>query len=156
MKAMTADRIAMLVGTAALTLLAGALGFQYIGHLAPCEMCHWQRWAHIAAGVFGLGGGFCMARGNMPRNDIVAWLAIVCVTLSGAIALYQAGMQAHILPGPSSCTGHRFVLGSHETPQVQCDVVTWTLFGLSLAVYNAIASFAIAAAGTFWMGKRTA
>jgi disulfide bond formation protein DsbB len=117
-------------------------------------MCHWQRWAHIAAGVIGLGGGFAVARRNMPRNDAIAWLAIICITVSGAIALYQAGMQAGILPGPSSCTGHRFVLGSHETPQVQCDVVTWTLFGLSLAVYNALASFGIAALGATLLVKK--
>ena len=27
-----------------LALLAGAWGSQLIGHLYPCEMCHWQRW----------------------------------------------------------------------------------------------------------------
>ena len=31
------------------TLLAGALGSQYLGGLHPCEMCHWQRWPHYAA-----------------------------------------------------------------------------------------------------------
>ncbi len=30
-------------------LLGGALGSQYLGGLAPCEMCYWQRWPHGAA-----------------------------------------------------------------------------------------------------------
>ena len=30
-------------------LLAGAFGSQYLGHLFPCEMCWWQRYAHLAA-----------------------------------------------------------------------------------------------------------
>jgi len=38
-----AERVALLAGLAALALILGALGFQYIGHLKPCEMCHWQR-----------------------------------------------------------------------------------------------------------------
>ena len=32
-------------------------------------------------------------------------------------------------------------------PEVSCNVVTWSLFGLSLAAYNAIFSFLIAADG---------
>ena len=32
-----------------LSLLAGALGSQYLGGLHPCEMCYWQRWPHGAA-----------------------------------------------------------------------------------------------------------
>ena len=35
-------------------LLAGAWGSQLVGHLYPCEMCHWQRWPHYAALPFAL------------------------------------------------------------------------------------------------------
>ena len=41
----TARLIALLLPAA---LLAGAWGSQLLG-LAPCEMCHWQRWPHYAA-----------------------------------------------------------------------------------------------------------
>jgi disulfide bond formation protein DsbB len=50
------DRIATALGMVALALVLGALGFQILGHLAPCEMCHWQRWAHICAAIVGLAG----------------------------------------------------------------------------------------------------
>ena len=54
---MRAETVARGVGLGALALIAGALGFQYIGGIAPCEMCHWQRWPHIAAAIIGIVGG---------------------------------------------------------------------------------------------------
>jgi disulfide bond formation protein DsbB len=138
-----ADKIALGIGLGSLALILGALGFQYIGGVAPCEMCHWQRWPHIAAAIIGI-VVVALAR---DKARALAWLAVVLVLASGLIGLYQSGMQWRILPGPSSCSGHRFVIGSNMTADVQCDVVTWQLFGLSLAAYNAIFSFLIAGLG---------
>jgi disulfide bond formation protein DsbB len=81
------------------------------------------------------------------NTRMLALTALALVLISGLIGLYQSGMQWGILPGPSSCSGQRFVLGSNMTPIVQCDAVTWQLFGLSLAAYNAIFSFLIAGLG---------
>jgi disulfide bond formation protein DsbB len=39
-------------------------------------------------------------------------------------------------------------------PEVQCNVVTWSLFGLSLAAYNAIFSLAAAAAGLLLLKRQ--
>jgi disulfide bond formation protein DsbB len=137
------------VGIGALALLFGALGFQYIGGVKPCEMCHWQRWAHIAAALVGI-IGVMLAK---DKARALAWTAVALVTLSGLIGLYQSGMQWGFLPGPASCSGHRFVLGSSMVPDVQCDVVTWQLFGLSLAVYNAIFSFLLAGVASLGLMK---
>jgi disulfide bond formation protein DsbB len=38
-------------------------------------------------------------------------------------------------------------MGSNVTPVIQCDVVTWKLFGLSLAGYNGIISLGTALLG---------
>ena len=138
------ERIARGVGLGALVLVLGALGFQYIGGIAPCEMCHWQRWPHIAAAIIGI-VGVAFAR---DKARPLAWTAVLLVLLSGLIGFYQSGMQWGLLPGPSACSGHRFVMGSNMVPDVQCDVVTWSLLGLSLATYNAIFSFLIAALGS--------
>jgi disulfide bond formation protein DsbB len=139
-----AETVARGVGLGGLTLILGALGFQYIGHIAPCEMCHWQRWPHIAAAIIGI-IGISFAR---DKARALAWTVIALVLVSGLIGLYQSGMQWGFLPGPSACSGHRFVMGSNVIPEVQCDVVTWSLFGLSLATYNAIFSFLIAGLGS--------
>jgi hypothetical protein len=137
------------VGIGALALILGALGFQYIGGVAPCEMCHWQRWPHIAAVIIGI-LGVALAR---DKARTLAWTVIALVLISGLIGLYQSGMQWGFLPGPSACSGHRFVMGTNMVPEVQCDVVTWSLFGLSLATYNAIFSFLIAGLGSLVLLK---
>ncbi|HEV7960454.1 MAG TPA: disulfide bond formation protein B [Rhizomicrobium sp.] len=150
-----ADRIAIAVGSGGALLVLGALGIQYIGGIAPCEMCHWQRWAHIAAAIVGILGGLSVKRESTARY--LVWAAIAFVLLSGLIGAYQTGTEYHILPGPAACTGHRYVLGSNmPAPEVQCDVVTWSLFGLSMASYNALCSFLIAALGAFALTKGAA
>ena len=137
------------MGLASLALVLGALGFQYLGGIAPCEMCHWQRWPHIAASIIGI----VLVR-FAPRNArALAWICVGLLLITGGLGLYQTGMQNHLLPGPSSCSGHRFVVGSNMVPDVQCDVVTWELFGLSLAAYNAIFSFLIAGLGAIALVK---
>jgi disulfide bond formation protein DsbB len=79
----------------------------------------------------------------------LAVMTVLLVFVSGLIGAYQAGMQWGFLPGPSACTvTHPYVLGSGAPePEISCNVVTWSLFGLSLAAYNALISFALTATG---------
>lgn len=152
LQSLRADRIAFLVGMGGLCLFLGALGFQYLGGIAPCEMCHWQRWAHVGAALTGITAITATKSDSAARS--LAWIAILFVMTSGLIGAYQTGMEYHLLPGPASCSGHRYVLGSGAPPpEVQCDVVTWQLFGLSMATYNALCSFLIAALGAFALSK---
>ncbi len=143
-----------MMGAGALALLLGALGFQYLVHLAPCEMCHWQRWPHIAAAITGI------ALVPILRNNThaLAWLVVALITVSGLIGAYQAGLQWGFLPGPQGCTvEHAYVLGSGAaSPPVSCNAVTWSLFGLSLAAYNAILSFLIAGTGAALLSRKHA
>ena len=145
-----ADHILLGLGLFSLARIMGALGFQYLGHLAPCEMCHWQRWPHIAAAFLGIGGAL-LARGQART---LAWLVIGLVLISGLVGAYQAGMQIGWLPGPAACTiPHPYVMGRTDNVVVQCNVVTWSLFGLSLAAYNGLLSIAAAAAAAFCLRK---
>jgi disulfide bond formation protein DsbB len=148
------EQIARMMGAGALALLLGALGFQYLAHLAPCEMCHWQRWPYIAAAVIGLIGVTLWKKD--ARN--LAIVAVALVALSGLIGAYQTGMQLGLLPGPEACTvAHPYVMGSNAPPpEVSCNAVTWSLFGLSLAAYNAIFAFLIAAAGALMLRRNHA
>lgn len=141
------EQIAMATGSVALALIAGALGFQYLGHITPCDMCHWQRWPLIAAILIGLGGGFGVARGTLNKKEAfaIALAALLLVAASGLIGAYQTGMQWNLLPGPAACTAPRYVVGSGMPDNVvRCDVVSWSLFGLSLAFYNAVFSLGTA------------
>jgi disulfide bond formation protein DsbB len=151
--------VAIALGTISLALILGALGFQYVGGIPPCEMCHWQRWPHIAAAILGLGGGLLLESGllNLGFARPLAWLTAVLVGAAGLLGLYHAGVEWHWWPGPAACTGSAFRYGGGRldlnAPVVMCDVAAWRLAGISLAGYNAIISLS-AAAGAVWLLKR--
>jgi disulfide bond formation protein DsbB len=142
--------LAMLLGFAALALILGALGFQYLAHLPPCEMCHWQRWPHIAAAVFGIVGAMLIRLGFIDRSasGVLVGITTLLIATSGAIGVYHAGVEWHWWPGPSTCTGPAFHFTGKldlNAPVVPCDAAAWRLFGISLAGYNAIISLGLAA-----------
>jgi disulfide bond formation protein DsbB len=151
--------IAIAVGMASLALLLGALGFQYLDRLPPCELCMWQRWPHVSAAVVGLGGPLLIRvrlveRGAAPA---IAGLAALLIAISGAVGVYHAGIEWHWWPGPQSCTGPAFQYTGGRldlnAPVVMCDRAAWRLFGISLAGYNALISFAIAAAAALALSR---
>jgi len=157
---MNANRIAALAGAYGLAMILGALGFQYIGGVLPCEMCHWQRWPHIAAAIVGLGGMGLVAAGALDKKYVpaLAWSALFLIAVSGAIGAYQAGVEWKLLPGPSSCTGSRFVFNGaaslNNIHVIRCDVASWRLFGISLAGYNALCSLGTAFLGAILLSWR--
>ena len=152
--------IAVGLATISLLLLLGALGFQYLGRLPPCELCLWQRWPHVGAAVVGLGGPLLIRAGLLDRGAArgVAALAALLIALSGAVGLYHAGVEWHWWPGPQSCTGAAFQYSGGRldlsAPVVQCDIAAWRLFGVSMAGYNALISFAAAALAAVLLALR--
>ncbi len=134
-------RLAALLLPAA--LMAGALGSQYIGGLFPCEMCHWQRWPHYAAIVLAL------AAFAVPEKfgRIAVAMAIAAILASGAIGVFHAGVEYKWWEGITRCSALATGGSSADimaqimaAPIIQCDVPQWTLFGISLAGFNAIVS----------------
>ena len=143
------DIIARMVGAIALALIVGALGIQYLGHIQPCKMCHWQRWALIAAAVTGLIGIPLWKKGAHS----LAMTAILFVTISGLIAAYQTGMQFGILPDLKVCAIERLFVFFGPLITANCMAIDWTMFGLTLAAYNAIISLSVAAIGAVLLKK---
>jgi disulfide bond formation protein DsbB len=132
-----ARALALLVPAA---LLAGAWGFQLIGHLYPCEMCHWQRWPHYAALPIAL---LAFVPG-LPQRPLVA-LAALAIAVSGAIGVAHAGVEYHWWQGFTPCTstfssGGDTLSAIMNAPVVRCDAPQWTFAGISLAGFNAILS----------------
>jgi disulfide bond formation protein DsbB len=156
---MTPTRIAQLEGAVSLALILGALGFQYIGNYPPCEMCHWQRWPHIASAVIGLGGGILLMTGLLSARlaPVVAALAILAVAVSGGLGVFHAGVEWHFWPGPTACTtGFHYTGGPIDlnAPVPHCDIAAWRLFGISMAGYNAIISLGAAAFGALMLVRK--
>jgi disulfide bond formation protein DsbB len=130
-------------------VLGTALLSQYWGGLAPCELCLYQRgpWAIaiVAAIVALLAGG--------PRA--LPWLALLFAAVfavSAVLAFYHVAVEHHWIAGPTSCTApaggaanvedlKRQILG--QAP-VLCDRVAWSLWGISMAGWNCIASIVMA------------
>jgi disulfide bond formation protein DsbB len=151
---MSGERVAITVGSVALVLIMGALGFQYLADFPPCEMCHWQRWPHIAAAAMGLLGGVAVSTRRLDKEVglPIALFTLLLVLISGGIGAYQAGVEWQFLPGPAACTGGPVVLtGSLDLNHavVRCDIAAWRLFGISLAGYNALISFATVGLGSW-------
>ena len=131
-------------------LLAGAFGSQYLGGLYPCEMCWWQRYAHMVALV--PAALAFTGPASSGRSRIFTLLAALAIATSGAIGVYHAGVEAKIFEGLTTCTA---TVGSGNTadllkqivnaPLVRCDEVQFRFLGISMAGWNAIISLGGAA-----------
>src|ERR1700752_2798764 len=112
---------AIFAGTVSLILLGGALAFQYLGGLAPCEMCIWQRWPHGVAIVTGLVGGALVWNDILPSGweRTFALRARAGLVVSGTIGVFHAGGEWKFWPGPSECTGIGYVPGQDEFKPLQ-------------------------------------
>lgn len=125
-------------------MLLGAFGFQYIGDMAPCKMCIWQRWPHGIAIVAGL---LALAL----KQKVFAVIGALAALTTSLIGLYHAGVEKGIFEGPDSCTsGPVGNLSADElfnqimsAPLVRCDEIPWDMFGISMAGWNGLISFAL-------------
>jgi disulfide bond formation protein DsbB len=128
-----------------LALMAGALGSQYLAGLVPCELCIYQRYPHYAA-ILAAALAILLRRTVLSLPLTV--LAGLLILTSGGIGAYHAGVEYGWWPGPQHCTGLSLGNGPDlmrsilAQPLIRCDVPQWTLFGISLAGFNAIFSVA--------------
>jgi disulfide bond formation protein DsbB len=144
--------IAIAAGGSA-ALLLGAFGFQYLGGMAPCPMCLWQRWPHAAAVLIGV-------LALVLPGRILPLAGALAATTTAAIAAYHTGVERGWWSGPDSCTSApvggltpgQLMEQILSAPLVRCDEVPWEMFGLSMASWNAIASAGLA---VVWMMAAT-
>ena len=138
----------MITGGISSVLLGAALLLQYVGGLAPCNLCVWQRWPHFAVIIL----AFIGLRDVMPRHML--WLISVAGITSVGLGSYHAGVEYAFWAGPTGCTANlalnddikTLTLQLLATPLVRCDEVSWSLFGLSMAGWNTLISLDIVAA----------
>jgi disulfide bond formation protein DsbB len=126
-------------------LLAGAYFFQYGLGLAPCVLCLWQRWPHWIAVAIGLVLIALPARG-------LALMGALAMATGAGIAAYHVGVEHLWWPGPNTCAAPDLAGQSAgellesilAAPVVRCEDVAWSLFGISMAGWNALASVVLA------------
>ena len=129
------------------TVLGGSLVMQLGFGLEPCILCLYQRLPYGAAAILAAVAFFLPAHW---RHGVVAACG-AGFGMNGALAFYHVGIENHWWEA-AACLGDAggtFSLAEMhaalERPvAVPCDVVQWTLFGLSLSGYNGLLSLGLA------------
>ncbi|RED11086.1 disulfide bond formation protein B [Pontivivens insulae] len=147
---MTRHLYILLTTSGSIALLGGALLFQYVGGLAPCQMCIWQRWPHAAAIVLGV-----LALAQIRRARGFAAIAALAMLIGAGIGVFHAGVEWDWWEGITACAGSGNALdgltGDSLLPSsggalgvVRCDEAAWVFLGLSMAGWNAVFSLILA------------
>jgi disulfide bond formation protein DsbB len=144
----------LLAGLGSAAVLAGAFAFQYLGGLAPCTLCLWQRWPHAAAVAV-------MALALALPSRAWPWLGALAALATAGIGGFHAGVEHGWWEGLASCSGGSIAGLSVETlldptaevaAPVRCDEVPWSLMGISMAGWNMLVSLGLA--GLWLMAAR--
>jgi disulfide bond formation protein DsbB len=154
-------RFPIFVLVASAAVLGGAFISQYWGGLAPCELCLLQRWPWAAAIVISL---IAIAVGSRSTLLWLALLLFAVFAVGSALAFYHVGVEKHWFAGPSACTGAATAADTVEALKAQilrqmpvrCDEPAWSLWGISLAGWNLLASLVMGSTclAVFWRLRR--
>lgn len=137
----------LLAGLGSVALLGGAFAFQYIGGLAPCTLCLWQRWPHAAAILI-----MILALLWKPTRWVALLGALAALATAG-IGVFHVGVEQGWWEGLTSCTGGTIsnidvadLLNPNAdvAAPVRCDAIAWSMFGISMAGWNALISLGLA------------
>ncbi|UUX51033.1 disulfide bond formation protein B [Nisaea acidiphila] len=134
------------VSAFASAMLGGAFAFQYLGGLAPCVLCLYQRWPHAAAILLGLLALILSAR-NPAASRWLTILGGLALLTSAGIGLFHVGVEQLWWEGTAECgaTGTPDSLDALKQqlmaqPVVRCTDIAWEMFGISMAGYNFLLS----------------
>ncbi len=139
--------------------LALALISQYGFDLFPCLLCHYQRWAQIAALCLGV---ITLLLARSAAAPWIARLAALAFLASAAVAFFHVGVEAGWWQGTEGCSAPSFGGGMSSedikkailsAPVVACDEVPFRFLGLSMAGWNLVYSL-LAAALVAWLAGR--
>jgi len=140
-------------------VVGAALLFQYVGGLAPCELCLYERWPYYSVAALALAA---VLIGSPMASRIVLALSALAFLASVALAFYHVGVEQHWFAGPAACTAggtgppanfEEYKRRLMEQQVVACDQPQWRLFGVSLAGFNLLASLVLAF-GSFLAARR--
>jgi disulfide bond formation protein DsbB len=141
-------------------VLVSAYLMEHLFGVLPCQLCLYERNAFMVAGIFALFSFFLLP----ARFHSSALIILGFIFMGGSLlAAYHVAVQQHWVSLPTFCASNDFsALDSVEslrdqmlkTPFVRCDKVSWSLFGLSLAAYNAILSFVLAIMCWAWVRRK--
>jgi disulfide bond formation protein DsbB len=147
MPTLTRPQLTLIATLGSAALLGGAFAFQYIGGLAPCALCLWQRWPHAAAILI---GAVALATGWRG----LLWLGALAALATAGIGMFHVGVEQLWWEGLATCTaGSISGISASDllnpaadvAAPVRCDEIPWQLAGISMAGWNVIVSLGLAA-----------
>ncbi len=134
---------ALLLAAASAAALLAVLALQYVAEIAPCPLCIWQRYPHLALIALGLIGW----RWRAP--PMLALIALVLLGNTG-LAAYHLGIEQGWWALPAGCVAGQGASSVAELRELlaqappTCDQVSFTLLGLSLAAWNGVLCLVLA------------
>jgi len=126
-------------------MLLSAFYLEYFHNAFPCDLCITQRWFHALIISYSL-----IAILTLEKNFIADELVLIGLSLtwiaSSIAGLYHFGIEMNLWTGPDGCSSSidfskdtlKYLL--NKSP-IKCDEVMFSIFGLSLAGWNALMSF---------------
>ncbi len=139
-----------LVAAIAVIALAGVLVGQYGFGLQPCELCLLQRLPYGAVVVVALA---MLALPTSARlRGLATGLVAVAFVIGTGLASYHVGVENHWWASAVCHASGSLKISpadlaaalTQRAPPPPCDQVQWTLFGITLAGYNAVLSLILA------------
>jgi disulfide bond formation protein DsbB len=144
-RVLTRTHLVLIAAGGSAGLMLTALAFQHWGGLAPCKLCIWQRYPHVAAIAI---APLALVLGQ--RWLLLAGAAALLAT--AGIGAYHVGVEQGWWEGPSTCSSTPIGGLSADAlldqimnaPLVRCDEIAWSLLGVSMAGWNALVSVTLA------------
>ena len=140
-----------------------ALGTAYVAELVfqlkPCDLCLYQRIPYIIIGVLGVAAYLFNSNKFIMRATGTAGMVLLA---GSGLAIYHMGVEQHWWISVTSCgagqlsqelTMGEFQALLQQKPVIACDGIAWSLFGVSMATYNAAVSLIFGLIG-LWCANR--
>ena len=126
-------------------MLLSAFYLEYFHGALPCDLCITQRWFHgaIIAYSFTI---ILIINKSFISNKLLILVGAILWLSSSLAGLYHFGIEMNFWTGPDGCSSNidfskdtlTYLL--NKSP-IKCDEVMFEILGLSLAGWNALASF---------------
>ena len=152
---MTNNNIYKISLLASSLMLLSALYLEYFEDALPCELCITQRWFHGLIITYSLISIFILEKFINVKIFILIVLSFTWL-VSAIAGLYHFGIEMNFWLGPDDCSSNidfskdllTYLL--NKSP-IKCDEIIFKILGLSLAGWNALLSFLMSLAISYFI-----
>ena len=152
---MTNNNIYKISLLASSLMLLSAFYLEYFEGALPCELCITQRWFHGLIITYSLISIFILEKFINVKIFILIVLSFTWL-VSAIAGLYHFGIEMNFWLGPDDCSSNidfskdllTYLL--NKSP-IKCDEIMFKILGLSLAGWNALLSFLMSLAISYFI-----